>query len=282
MPETRCSDRRRTRGAVDPGTPSYDANGMSFIDVSGKVAVVTGASRGIGEAAARRLAASGAKVVLAARKLEPLEAVTESIRADGGDARAVACHTGRADEVEALVQAAVDAYGQVDVLVNNAATNPYFGPMLETEDAAWDKTFDVNVKGYFAACRAVARHLEARGAPGSLINLTSVLGLRAAPFQGAYAMTKAAVISMTQTLAVELGPRGVRVNAIAPGIVETRFSKVLVETEFIAKTLKERTPLGRFGQPDDVAGLVVYLASDAAAYCTGQVFTVDGGLSAQL
>jgi NAD(P)-dependent dehydrogenase (short-subunit alcohol dehydrogenase family) len=255
---------------------------MSFIDVSGKVAVVTGASRGIGEAAARRLAASGAKVVLAARKLEPLEAVAERIRADGGDARAVACHTGRADEIDALVQAAVDAYGQVDVLVNNAATNPYFGPMLETEDAAWDKTFEVNVKGYFAACRAVARHLEARGAPGSLINLTSVLGQRAAPFQGAYAMTKAAVISMTQTLAVELGAHGIRVNAIAPGIVETRFSKVLVETEFIAKTLKERTPLGRFGQPDDVAGLVVYLASDAAAYCTGQVFTVDGGLSAQL
>lgn len=255
---------------------------MSHQDVSGKVAVITGASRGIGEAAARRLASDGAKVVLAARKPEALEAVAEAIRADGGDARAVACHTGRVDDVERLFERAVQAYGVVDVLVNNAATNPYFGPILDTEEAAWDKTFEVNVKGYFSATRAFVRHLEARDAPGSVINVTSVLGLRAAPFQGAYAMTKAAVISMTQTLAAELGARQVRVNAIAPGIIETRFSKVLVETDFIANSLKERTPLGRFGQPEDVAGLVAFLASDAAAYCSGQVFTVDGGLSAQL
>jgi len=214
--------------------------------------------------------------------MEALEQVARDLEAEGHVALPVACHTGKPDEVEGLIRRAVDEFGGVDVLVNNAATNPYFGPMLDTEWAAWDKTFDVNLKGYFSASRAVARHCMERGSGGSIIHVTSVLGMRAAPFQGVYAMTKAAVISMTQTLGVELGASGVRVNAVAPGIIETKFSRALTESEMIADNLKSRTPLGRFGRPEDVAGIVAFLAGDASAYCTGQVFTVDGGLTAQL
>lgn len=244
-----------------------------------KVAIVTGASRGIGEAAARALAASGAHVVIAARKMEGLTQVASDIERGGGRALAVACHTGKPDAVARLLERAIEAFGKVDVLVNNAATNPYFGPMLGTEWAAFDKTFEVNVKGYFAAARAVAEHLIARGAPGSIINVASILGLEGAPLQGVYGMTKAAVLSMTQTLAIELGTHGVRVNAIAPGFIRTRFAAALVESEAISQAIVSRTPLGRIGAPEDVSGLVTYLASDAASFVTGATFVVDGGLT---
>ena len=243
----------------------------------GKVAVVTGASRGIGEAIAVRLAEQGAAVVLAARKPEGLTRVAERIGAAGGKALAVATHTGKAEEVKALFDRAIAHFGQVDVLVNNAATNVHFGPMLEVEDAAWDKTFEINVRGYFLTIRALARHLEERDAPGSVINVASIMGLRAAPLQGVYGMTKAAVLSMTQTLAQELGPRGVRVNAIAPGLVDTRFASVLIQNEELRGRLVGRSALGRHAQPDEIAGAAVFLASDAASYLTGQVLVVDGG-----
>lgn len=247
------------------------------IHLRDKVAIVTGASRGIGEAIARAFARSGAKVVLASRKIEGLRAVEAAIREEGGEAYAHACHTGRREQVEALVEAAVQRYGKVDVLVNNAATNPYFGPMMGIEEAAWDKTFEVNVKGYFYAARAVARHLVARNAPGSIINVASVAGLLAMPLQGVYAMTKAAVISMTKTLAVELGPANVRVNAIAPGLVDTKFASALTTNAEILKTVLERTALKRVAQPHEIAGIALLLASDAGAYCTGATVVVDGG-----
>ncbi len=249
--------------------------GMSRLD--GKVAIVTGGSRGIGEAIARAFAREGAKVVVASRKIEGLEPVATAIREAGGDCEAVACHTGKPDEVDALVDRAVARFGRVDVLVNNAATNPYFGPMLDLEQRAWHKTFEVNVEGYFSASRAVARHLLGRKATGSIVNLTSVLGAMAAPFQGIYGMTKAAVISMTRTMALELGPDGIRVNAIAPGLIETRFSRAMTENEAIASMVLQRTALKRIGKPDDVAGAAVFLASDESAYVTGEVLTVDGG-----
>jgi NAD(P)-dependent dehydrogenase (short-subunit alcohol dehydrogenase family) len=246
------------------------------IDLEGKVAIVTGASRGIGEAIARTFAAYGAKVALVARKADALEAVSASL---GDAAIAIAAHTGREDECKRIVSETVARFGKVDVLVNNAATNPHFGPLLTVSEGQWDKTFEVNVKGYFWLAREVAQHLVARGAGGSIVNVASIMGLDAAPLQGCYGMTKAAVISMTKTLAMELGSAKIRVNAIAPGLVETRFASAITGTPDLAKTIVDRTPLGRFGQPDEIAGAALYLASDAASFHTGQVTVVDGGFT---
>ena len=242
-----------------------------------RVVVVTGASRGIGAAIAQAAAAAGANVVLAARKQDGLDEVAASIRTAGGAALAVAAHTGKPADVEALFDTAVAEFGRVDGLVNNAATNVYFGPMLGIEEAAWDKIFEVNVKGYFNCVRAFATHN--RGG-GSVVNIASVVGMRAAPLQGVYGMSKAAVISMTKSLAMELGPGKIRVNAIAPGLVETRFAQALVDDEAIRSHFVARTFLGRHAQPDEIAGAAVYLLSEASSYVTGQTIVVDGGMTA--
>jgi NAD(P)-dependent dehydrogenase (short-subunit alcohol dehydrogenase family) len=242
--------------------------------LEGKVAVVTGASRGIGAAIARAFVEAGAKVVLASRKIEGLSEVAKGL---GGAAHPFAAHTGKEAECKALIAEAVSRFGKLDVLVNNAGTNPYFGPMLDTENAAWDKTFEVNLKGYFWCTRELARHCIGRSAPGAVVNISSVLGRRAAPLQGTYGMTKAAVISMTRTLAFELGSANIRVNAIAPGLIDTRLASALVNDETISQTWMARTPVGRVGQPEEIASAALYLASDAASYVTGEVLTVDGG-----
>ena len=248
-----------------------------MFSLEGKVAIVTGASRGIGEAIARAFSGAGARVVLAARKLDGLSKLADSL---GKSAHAFAAHTGREADCKALVAEALRVYGKVDVLVNNAGTNPHFGPLLDAPEAAWDKTFEVNLKGYFWTSREVARHLIERGAPGAIVNVASINGLRGVPLQGVYAMTKAAVISMTRTLAAELGPAQIRVNAIAPGLVDTRLAGALVHDEAISKMWKERTPLGRIAQPGEIAGAALYLASDASSYTTGEVIVVDGGVTA--
>jgi NAD(P)-dependent dehydrogenase (short-subunit alcohol dehydrogenase family) len=248
-----------------------------WIHVQGKVALVTGASRGIGESIAKALGQSGAQVAIASRKIDGVNAAAERLRAEGVTVEPFACHTGKTDQIEALVKAVIARFGRIDVLVNNAATNPHFGPMLTADDAVFDKTFEVNARGYFNVARAVAQHLVGRDAPGSLIHVASIMGTVGAPLQGIYGMTKAAVISMTRTLAVELGPSKIRVNAIAPGLVETRFASAIVGNKDLVEMEMKRTPLGRYAQPDEIAGAALYLASDAASFLTGHTLVVDGG-----
>ena len=242
-----------------------------------KVIVVTGASRGIGEAIARACIAAGAKVVLASRKQADLDKVVAELPADR--ALAIACHTGKPGEVDAMMVKAVEQFGKVDGYVNNAATNPYFGPLVDTPDAAIDKTFEVNVRGYLYGARAFVKHARARGGGGSIVNIASVAGIRAAPMQGIYGASKAAVISMTQTLAFELGSSQIRVNAIAPGLVETKFAAAIVGNPMLREHVVNRTPLARHAQPSEIAGAVVYLLSDAASFTTGSTVVVDGGLT---
>jgi NAD(P)-dependent dehydrogenase (short-subunit alcohol dehydrogenase family) len=250
---------------------------MSTGALQDKVIVVTGASRGIGEAIARACCDGGARVVLASRKQADLDRVAAALPAER--VLAVACHTGKPEDVDALFARAVEKFGRVDGAVNNAATNPYFGPLVDTPDAAIDKTFEVNVRGYLYVARAFVRHARTRDGGGSLVNIASVAGIRAAPMQGIYGATKAAVISMTQTLAFELGSSGIRVNAIAPGLVETKFAAAIVANPMLRDHVVKRTPLARHAQPAEIAGAVTYLLSDAASFTTGSVVVVDGGLT---
>ena len=245
--------------------------------LAGKVAVITGASRGIGEAIARGLAANGANVVLAARRLEDLNRVAESINGTGGGrALAVACHTGRAESIDSLFERVRGDFGRIDVLVNNAATNPEFGLAVNTSEKAIEKTLEVNVKGYFMMSQRAARMMIDQGS-GSIVNIASIAGIRPMANMVIYSMTKAAVICMTQGMARELGGSGIRVNAIAPGIIETRFAAALLENPVLMNQLKAVTPLGRQGQPEEIVGAALYLASDAASYTTGAVIVCDGG-----
>lgn len=245
------------------------------ITLAGKTIIVTGASRGIGEAIAAAVAKAGATVVLASRKQEGVEAAAERITFEGGTALPIACHVGHPEEIAALFERIAE-HGPVDGLVNNAATNPYFGPTLAIDRGAFDKTVEVNMWGPLEMTRAF---IQQAGSGASVVNIASVAGARAAPLQGVYGMTKAALMSMTQTLAHELGPIGVRVNAIAPGLVETRFAAALIENKALLDHVVAKTPIGRHGQPEEIAGAAVYLLSDAASYLTGQTIVIDGGVT---
>jgi len=249
---------------------------MTTFDLSGKVAIVTGASRGIGEAIAQHFAQAGAKVVVCARKLESLQTVADSINQAGGTALAMACHTGKPEQVQAVVAQTLAEWGRIDIVVNNAATNPHFGPLLNSDASQWDKTYEVNVKGYFWLIQAAAEAMQAQGG-GSIINVASVAGLQPATAMGIYSISKAAVIAMTKQLAQELGPMNIRVNALAPGLIKTKFSSALWDNEDLNQKIVAGTPLGRIGTVDEVAAAALYLASDAAAFTTGTVITMDGG-----
>ena len=251
---------------------------MTEFSLDGKVALVTGASRGIGRAIALRLAQAGVKVVVSSRKIENVQPVADEVVASGGEALAVQAHVGRTDEVAALVARTVETFGRVDVAVNNAATNPHFGPLLTAEEWQWDKILDTNLKSVFRVCKAVVPHMEAQGG-GKIINTASVAGLRPSGGMGVYSVSKAAMIMLTQVLAMELGHVNIQVNAIAPGVIKTRFSQVLWQTPQIAEPILKSLPLSRFGDPEDVAGLALYLASPASDYVTGAVFVVDGGMN---
>jgi NAD(P)-dependent dehydrogenase (short-subunit alcohol dehydrogenase family) len=253
---------------------------MTF-DIRGKVAIITGASRGIGQAIAVAYAREGAKVVVSSRKQDGIDAVADGIRQSGGEALAVAAHNGDKAALQALAQAALDTYGRIDILVNNAATNPHFGTLLDAEDSLWQKTIEVNIMGTVWLTQAVVPTMQAVGG-GKIINVASVNGLRPGAMQGIYSMTKAALISLTQTLAMELAGDNIHVNAIAPGLIRTRFARVIWENDAVLDPIMARTPLKRVGEPDDIAGIALFLASSASNYATGQVFVIDGGLTVPL
>ncbi|MBV6425105.1 MAG: 4-formylbenzenesulfonate dehydrogenase TsaC1/TsaC2 [Steroidobacteraceae bacterium] len=251
-------------------------NTLPSFDLTGRVALVTGASRGIGESIARALAAAGAHVVVSSRKLEACEAVAASIRASGGKASALACHIGELPEIDAAFAAIEAAHGRLDILVNNAATNPHFGPITSIDAGAFQKTVDVNIRGYFFMSQGAAK-LMARGGGGSIVNVASVNGVIPGPLQGVYSITKAAVISMTRAFARECAPQGVRVNALLPGITDTKFASALTRNPVVLEKLLPHVPMNRVAQPDEMAGAVLYLVSPAASYTTGVALNVDGG-----
>lgn len=250
----------------------------SPFDVSGKVALVTGASRGIGQAIAARFVEAGMKVVVSSRKQDALDQVAAELRAKGGEVLAVAAHNGDKAALNALVARAVAEFGGIDVLINNAATNPHFGPVLDAADSMWQKTFEVNIMGAFWLMQAAVPHMKARGG-GKIVNVTSVNGLRPGTMQGVYSATKAALINLTQTLAMELAGDNIQVNAIAPGLVKTKFAEALWSNDAIMEGVIARMPSKRIGEPDEIAGMALYLASPASSYTTGQVMVVDGGIT---
>ncbi|RJG06818.1 SDR family oxidoreductase [Noviherbaspirillum cavernae] len=248
----------------------------NLFDLTGKVALVTGASRGIGESIAKTLAAYGAHVIVSSRKAESCETVVAAIREAGGSAEAIACHIGEMAQIEALFATIERKHGRLDILVNNAATNPYFGPIVDTDLSSFQKTLDVNIRGYFYSSVHGVK-LMAKNGGGSIVNVASVNGVIPGDMQGIYSITKAAVISMTQAFAKECAPSGVRVNALLPGATDTKFASALVHNPAVLNKMMPHVPMRRVAQPDEMAGAVLYLASNAASYTTGTCLNVDGG-----
>lgn len=247
-----------------------------LFDLTGKVALITGSSRGIGKSIAQQFARAGAKVVISSRKIDACLTVRDEIIAAGGEAIAVACNIGRKEELQALVDATVAEWGRIDILVANAAINPVYGPLASVSDDAWDKIMGSNLRSTWQLCNMVMPAMAERK-DGAVIILSSIAGLRGNPVIGAYGVSKAAEAALVRNLAVEYGRANIRVNAIAPGIVETDFAKALTDNPDIAKAVMRRAPLGRFGKPEEIAGVALMLAAPAGNFMTGQLLVADGG-----
>lgn len=241
-----------------------------------KIAVITGASRGIGEAIALGFVREGATVVIASRKQEGLDEVATTLKNAGGKVLTIATHTGDESQCKRLIEKTVEEYGRIDILVNNAATNPHFGPLITAEASHWQKIFEVNLLGYFYLCKYAAEAMTTSGG-GKIINMASVTGLNPGPMMGVYSVSKAAVIMMTKSLAMELGGNNIQVNAIAPGIIKTKFASALWGDPNLSKRYTDRTPAGRIGEPEDIVEATIYLASAGSNYMTGEVLVLDGG-----
>jgi len=252
---------------------------VNLFDLSGKVAVITGSTKGIGKAIAEEMAAHGAKVVITSRKADACDTVAQGIIDAGGEAVAIPCNISHKEQLDHLLAETRKTWGRIDILVCNAAVNPHFGPSLEIPDDAFDKVMEVNIKSNHWLCQMVAPEMIARK-DGAIIIVSSIGGLRGNLMLGAYCISKAADMQMVRNLSVELGPHNIRVNCIAPGLVKTDFARALWENPDRAKARTDTTPLRRLGEPRDIAGIGVYLASKAGAWTTGQTFVIDGGVTA--
>ena len=250
----------------------------NLFDLTGKVALVTGASRGIGEAIAKLLAEQGAHVIVSSRKLDDCQVVADAIKDAGGNAEAFPCHIGDMEQVTQIFAHIREQHGKLDILVNNAATNPYFGHVLDTDLAAYQKTVDVNIRGYFFMSVEGGKLMRENGS-GSIINTASINALQPGDKQAIYSITKAAVVNMTKAFAKECGNLGIRCNALLPGLTETKFASVLFTNEKMYNEAMKSIPMGRQAQPQEMAGTVLYLASDASSYTSGECIVVDGGLT---
>ncbi|RLA99123.1 MAG: short-chain dehydrogenase [Deltaproteobacteria bacterium] len=250
--------------------------GRVNFSLDGKIALITGASRGIGEAIASTLAEYGAHVILTSRKQESLDKVAGKIKDSGGRAIPIACHVGKLDQIESLFNEIRERFGRLDILINNAATNPYFGDMLGADEGIWDKTNEVNLKGPFFMIQHAAKLMIETGG-GSIVNVASINGIRPAPLQGIYSITKAGLIMLTKAYALELADKNIRVNALLPGLTETKFAAALFQNKDIYNIALSRIPMKRHAEPLEMAGAVLYLVSDAASYTTGTCIICDGG-----
>ena len=239
---------------------------------------MTGASRGIGKSIAVLLASAGAHVIVSSRKIEECQAVVEEIMKDGGSAHAMACNIGDMEQIDTVFAEINTYHGQLDILVNNAATNPYFGPIVETDLKAFQKTVDVNIRGYFFMSIEAGKLMREHGG-GAIVNTASISALQPGPMQGIYSITKAAVVNMTKVFAKECAPFGIRCNALLPGLTKTKFAGALFNNEDIYQMAVQAIPMGRHAEPSEMAGTVLYLVSDASSYTTGECITVDGGLT---
>ncbi len=247
------------------------------LNLTGKTAIVTGASRGIGKAIAKELSVLGANVAMLSRKPDAIQAAADEIgAATGGRVLALACHCGKAEPIREAVARIAEEFGGIDILVNNVATNPHFGMVLDGTPELFAKILETNVVGYYTMVQAVAPHMDKAGG-GSVVNIASVAGISPAPFMGLYSVSKAAVIHLGKTLAKELGPRGIRVNTVAPGLIKTDFSRALWSNQAILDEVLKSQAVARIGEVEEPARMVAFLASEAAAFITGGVFAVDGG-----
>jgi NAD(P)-dependent dehydrogenase (short-subunit alcohol dehydrogenase family) len=253
---------------------------MINFSLKDKVALITGASRGIGEDIAVTLAQYGAHCILTSRKTEALLSVKEKITSLGGTSDIMACHVGDLNQIEMLFSNIKTRFGRLDILVNNAATNPYFGDMLGADSGVWEKTFDVNLKGPFFITQNAIKLMIETGIKGSIVNISSVNGIKPAPFQGIYSITKAGLIAMTKAFAKEFANKGIRINAVLPGLTETKFSKAIIDNDSIYDFAVSQIPMGRHAQPSEMSGAVLYLVSDASSFTTGSLIVCDGGMLA--